>query len=1295
MAEDSSSQDKIKQLDARLSYLESVARETVARLYAMEKHLGLVFGAVPRELDAPPQIDREAQLSRLRAVEEALKTPVPSSQPAAQQETPSGEAVQPGPQVSKPAATETGQPASPVSNLPAGNLTQPAVPVSRPPADEAPSGRVPPSAPSTPNRPREKGVPATPPRDRPVLGVPVPQGAPPAIPRARPTATATAPGAFSRRGDLEARIGGNWFNRIGVVAIFLGVTFFLKYAVDKEWIGPAGRVSIGIAVGLGFLILGERLRKRYPSYAYGLTGGGVAVLYAAIWFASGKKYDLLSQPVAFAFMAVVTATASLLAARYNALPIAVLGLIGGFLTPILLSTGVDREAGLFTYIALLDLGVLALAYSKQWRSLNYMAFISTVLMFAAWMVEWYSPDKLWTTIFFLTLLFAIFALLAVLYNVVNRRPTGWLDLAMVFSNALLYFGTSYELLDDNHHGILGLFALLVSVFYMGLGYFTYNRDREDRLLIFTFLGLAFLFAVLAVPIQFDQHWVTMGWAIEGAVMSWIGLRANDRKSRYAALVVFGVAVAHWFYVDMREFAYHATETFLPLLNRRGLSCAVLVAALAAAVVIYKRTKSNVEDDERSMFVGLYMLAANTMAVILLSLDANDYFNQKKTGVQQAGTDKARLDNAHYFTLSALWAIYGAAALIVGIKRRLKLIRAAALALLAAAIVLVLLLDLSYYNAPWHTLAFNQTFGAFALLIGALASGAWFYAKAKDIDDEERRLALGALIGAANLLAIIALSAEALGHFDRAQAIASGEVIAHLENAKQLALSAVWTIFGATALIIGIRRRSEAVRMGSLMLLGLATAKGAAIDLQYYNAGWHALLFNPTFAAFTLLVVSFAAGAWFYARAEGIAEKERATIIPILVGMANLLAVFALSAEALGYFDRAQALASGEAIAQLENTKQLALSAVWTIFGATALIVGIRRRSTFVRIGALMLLALATAKAAAVDLWYYDAGWHKLLLNPTFAAFALLILSFAVCVWFYARAEGIADKERAVVVPILLGAANLLAIVALSAEGVGYFEQAKSSVNTQLWEEISRLNNNEQFVLTALWTVYGAAALGIATRRGRKSLRWGALILLTIATVKVAAVDSHFYDASWHTLVFNQTFGAFALLIGALACGVWFYSRAENLDAEERSNILPVLVTVANLLAIVGFSLEALGHYTVLMRAPGLQPEDLANLKLAQQLSISVVWTIYGGAMLTVGIARRSKLPRVMALLLLGLTIFKVFLFDLSSLEKLYRIISFIVLGLILLAVSFLYQRYRQRLAELIGDKDEPEVVAAE
>ncbi len=1139
MAEDSSSPEKIKQLDARLTYLESVARETVARLYAIEKQLGLVFRAVPRELNVPAQTEREAQVrpeahgeresrnelerqrSRLHAAEEALKNVAPLSPPATREEQRSSEIVGPDSLTIKPPAPSSDQPPRPSQML----------------AQE-----------------KDKQVPGTPGRDRSALGVPVPQGTPPATLGARPPAPDIAASAFSRRNDLEARIGGNWFNRIGIIAIFLGVTFFLKYAVDKEWIGPAGRVLIGVSIGLGFLILGERLRRLYSTYAYGLTGGGIAVLYASIWFAS-QRYNLFSTTVAFVLMAAITATASLLAARYSALPIAVLGLIGGFLTPILLSTGVDKEAGLFGYIALLDLGVLALAYSKQWRSLNYMAFVSTVLMFGAWMDRWYAPEKLWTTIFFLTLLFIIFALLAVLYNVVNRRPTTWIDLAMVFTNALLYFGTSYELLDDEYYGDLGLFALLVAAFYLGLGYLTYRRDREDRLLVFTFLGLGFRFAVLAVPIQFDQHWVTMGWAIEGAVMTWIGLRANDRTSRYGSLLVFAIALTHWVIVDVHDFAYVAGAEFVPILNRRALSGAVLVAALATAAFFYKRYGEKVE--EQSSFAGFLTLGANALAVTLLTIDANDYFEQRQA--LATGRDKvSSLVNTKALTLTGLWAIYGAGTLFAGITRKLKPLRFLALLLLAGATIKVLVVDLTYYNSSLHEIAFNQTFGAFVLLIGTLASCAWFYARAQALEGNEREIAFGVLIAAANLLAVIALSAEALGYFDRAQAIATGEATVQLENAKQFALLSVWTIYGAAAMMIGIRRRLRAVRAGSLILLALATAKVAAIDLQYYSAGWHTLLFNPTFAAFVMLIAAF-----------------------------------------------------------------------------------------------------------------------------------------AICVWFYASGEDIADVERAAVIPILVGMANLLALVAVSAETIGYFERAKSLVNVQLWDEISRLNNNEQFVLSALWTIYGVAGFMIAARRGSKFVRWGALTVLAAATVKVLALDTHFYDGAWHNLVLNQTFGAFAFLIGALTCAVWFYGRAMNVDDDERSRVLPVLVTSANLLAIIGLSLEALGHYAMKMRATGVASGQMSDLKLAQQLSISVVWTIYGGAMLTVGIARRSKLLRVMALLLLGLTIFKVFLFDLSSLDKLYRIISFIVLGAILLAVSFLYQRYRQRLAELIGDGDAEAPLGAE
>lgn len=223
-------------------------------------------------------------------------------------------------------------------------------------------------------------------------------------------------------------------------------------------------------------------------------------------------------------------------------------------------------------------------------------------------------------------------------------------------------------------------------------------------------------------------------------------------------------------------------------------------------------------------------------------------------------------------------------------------------------------------------------------------------------------------------------------------------------------------------------------------------------------------------------------------------------------------------------------------------------------------------------------------------------------------------------------------------------------------------------------------------LSAVWTIFGAATLIIGLRRSATSVRIGALMLLGLATIKVALVDLRYFDAGGHTLLLNPTFASFALLIVAFAVCVWFYARAEGLQDYERSFVMPVLVCVANVLAVVILSAEAIGYFH---RARSVIDSQIANLRLAQQLSISVVWAIYGGVMLAVGIARRSKLLRVMALALLGLTIFKVFLFDLSSLDKLYRIISFIVLGLILMAVSFLYQRYRQRVAEFIGDAEAP------
>jgi uncharacterized membrane protein len=1086
MADDNpSSSELLREISERLKYLESVVSDQVRRLYAIEQKLGIAY-RVPQQ-DAANREDK--------------------------------------PLVREPQRPE---PALPVKPLP------------KPPAVESVAAPIEPRKPE-PVPPKE--VPQVP-RASEVIP---PAGKVPE-PRPRPVSQTSSPVPPPTREkvDLESRIGGRWFNWIGVLAICIGVGFFLKLAIDRAWIGQAGRVAIGVALGVAFLAGGEKLRKRYASYAYGLTGGGILLLYLT-FFAAYNSYQLIPQLVAFVLMALVTATASLLAARYNALSIAILGLIGGFMTPILLSTGKDNELGLFSYITLLDLGVLALAYSKHWRALNYLAFGATVAIAAGWMWTHWSPEKLWLTIAFFSLFFVIFALLAVLYNVVKRQPTRWLDLALVFINALLYFGTSYELLEDDYHKYLGIFAVMVAGFYLLLGYFTWRRDREDRLLVLTFLGLAFLFLVLAVPIQLDQHWVTMAWAIEGAIMTWIGLKVNDRTSRYAALIVFVIAISHWAMIDLQEFAFKSPEIFAPLFNRRAASSAVLVASLALAAWFYKRNGENVDGEERSMFRSLYLLAANALAVVLLSLDVNDYFEQARVTSDGTSGTMTQINNNRHVVLSSLWSLYGGAALMVGIVRGITALRLGALGLLGLAVCKVLLIDLSYYDAQFHTTFFNQTFAAFAVLITALAGGAWFYARSKQVEHEEKSVLVPLLIAAANVLAIVALSAEASGHFERAKAAAE-----------------------TTATIGG-----------------------------------------------------------------------------------------------------------------LENTRQFALSAVWTLYATASLIIGVARKKKALRVGALVLLALAAIKVLTVDLLYFSASWHTTLFNQSFAAFALLIAALATCAWFYSRSKDIGDKERSVIFPLLIGVANVLAVIGLSAEVVGHFERAKVLISDgpASGNEFARLSNSQLFWLSILWSVYGGAALVAGIKRSLTSLRWGALGLLAIAIAKVLVLDLRYYDAEFHSLIFNQTFGAFAFVIAALASGVWFYARSEEARAKDGDALVPVIIAIANILAIIGLSAEASGYFKAQMETGGVLGETFRDLKFARQLSLSVVWTIYGGAMLTVGILRSNRLLRWMALILLGMTIVKVFLVDLASLDTIYRIISFIVLGAILLVVSFLYQRFRQRWME--------------
>src|SRR5919201_3542745 len=273
---------------------------------------------------------------------------------------------------------------------------------------------------------------------------------------------------------LEGALGGTWLSRIGALAVTVGIGFFLKYAFDNGWIQPAGRIALGVAAGMALLLAGERLqRAAYRVPAQALVASGVAALYlsgSAAW----AFYQLIAQPVAFGFMVLITATALALAIHHDARAIAVLANLGGFLTPVLLSTNRDAAVALFTYLAVLDAGMVASAYWRRWPELHVLSFTFTQLLYLAWFQRWYvgSPPPPAVALIGAGVFFLLFSFVAVIEAVGRQRPSAarlWQSAGFVALAApIAYFIAARGVMWPEHASWLALLCLVLAAYYVGL-----------------------------------------------------------------------------------------------------------------------------------------------------------------------------------------------------------------------------------------------------------------------------------------------------------------------------------------------------------------------------------------------------------------------------------------------------------------------------------------------------------------------------------------------------------------------------------------------------------------------------------------------------------------------------------------------------------------------------------------------------------------------------------------------------------------------------------------------------------
>jgi len=507
------------------------------------------------------------------------------------------------------------------------------------------------------------------------------------------------PEAFQE--SLESKIGGNLLNKIGMAAIILGMAYFLKYAIDNEWIGEAGRVMVGVLTGLGFVAWGEWLhRKEMHGYAVTILGGGVAILYFSI-FAAFSFYHLLDQIPALLLMVLITVATVVMSVRYDSKTIAIFATVGGFMTPALLGTGKDNQNGLFTYILFLDLGVLALAYFKNWRVLNLLAFFFTQLIFVAWNLRFYNSTKLWRTEFWLTGFFFLFAVMSFLYNITHQQKTTFRDLSLITLNGGCYFLWTYGLLESRYSDYLGFYAVLMAVVYVALGSVAYRRAHEDSYLFLVFLGLGLTCLTVAIPIQLKQNWITVGWSVEAAVLTWVGFHLGSSKTRRAALLIVAMVVFRLLFLDS-SFTSAFSDDFTFLFNKRGMAFLAGIASLFAMAYLYNRNREKVEDLERWLTGGLF-IGANLLVLFFLTTEISGSFEAayyRASDYQLKRDIRSRMQ----LSISALWGFYSIVLVTVGILRRLQPVRLLAILLFAATILKVFFVDLSEMEKVYRIIA---------------------------------------------------------------------------------------------------------------------------------------------------------------------------------------------------------------------------------------------------------------------------------------------------------------------------------------------------------------------------------------------------------------------------------------------------------------------------------------------------------------------------------------------------------------------------------------------------------------
>ncbi|MCE4565794.1 DUF2339 domain-containing protein [Maribellus sp. CM-23] len=383
--------------------------------------------------------------------------------------------------------------------------------------------------------------------------------------------------------EFEQFIGTNLINKIGMIVVIIGVGIGAKYAIDNNLISPLMRILLGYLVGGILAFFAVRLKENYFNFSAVLFSGAMAIFYF-ISYAAYTYYSLFPYVVAFLLMVLFTVFTVALALYYDRQVIAHFGLAGAYIVPFILYSPVSSALVLFTYMAIINLGILFISTKKQWKPLNYIAFLATWGIFISWFASKDYGNQLGTALVFASLFFAIFYLVFLSYKLILKEKLAIDDIIFLILNSAVFYTIGMVALDmsDLSQTYGGLFSFINALVHGTTAFIVYRSEKKE--LFYWTIGLVILLITTAIGIQFTSHVITMLWAGEAAFLFWLGRSKKillfDYISATLMLLTFFALTVNWFSLSYDFYPQTIAEVVPPILNLTFLASFVAVGAFS-------------------------------------------------------------------------------------------------------------------------------------------------------------------------------------------------------------------------------------------------------------------------------------------------------------------------------------------------------------------------------------------------------------------------------------------------------------------------------------------------------------------------------------------------------------------------------------------------------------------------------------------------------------------------------------------------------------------------------------------